>query len=163
MAGRGAKGERVRLICRVVDGNGIPVNDAMIEIWQSDAEGKFNHPADSRSERADPAFKGYGRLATDKGGVCVFDTVRPGRVPGCGSTLQAPHFNVSVFARGILKRLATRIYFAEDPANAEDPILALLSPERRHTLMARPDSGNPGDLHFDVRLSGKDETVFFDV
>lgn len=163
MAGPDAKGERVRLVCRVLDGDGIPVNDAMIEIWQANSEGNFNHPAHSQSGRADPACEGFGRLATGEDGVCVFDTVKPGRVPGHSNTLQAPHFNVSVFARGILKRLTTRIYFAKDPANAEDPILALVPAERRHTLMARSDSADPSDWHFDVRLCGKDETVFFDV
>ena len=163
IAGPDAIGERVRLICRLLDGDGIPVPDAMIEIWQADAGGKFNHPADSRSERADPACKGFGRQATDEKGICCFDTVKPGRVPGDSGTLQARHFNVSILARGVLKRLATRIYIADDPANAEDPILALVPPERRPTLMARSDSGDSGRWHFDVRLSGTDETVFFDV
>lgn len=163
MAGPNAKGERVRLICRVLDGDGVPVNDAMIEIWQADSEGKFNHPGDSRSGHADPECKGLGRLATNENGICIFETIKPGRVPGNGNTLQAPHFNVSIFARGILKRLATRIYFAEDPANAEDPILSLVPAERRPTLMARSDADHPGDLHFDLRLSGRDETVFFDI
>ena len=163
MAGPNAKGERLRLICRVLDGDGSPVNDAMIEIWQADSEGKFNHPADSRSDSADPACRGFGRLATDEDGVCVFETVKPGRVPGDARRPQAPHCNVSIFARGVLKRLATRIYFANDPANAEDPILALVPPERLHTLMAQSDSSNPREFHFDIRLCGKDETVFFDV
>lgn len=163
MAGREAKGERVRLICRVLDGEGIPVSDAMIEIWQADSQGKFNHPADPGSECADRACRGFGRLATNENGTCVFDTVKPGRVPGNGSTLQAPHLSISVFARGILKRLATRIYFAGDPANDEDPILALVPSERRPTLMVRADPHNPGNWKFDVCLSGKDETVFFDV
>jgi protocatechuate 3,4-dioxygenase alpha subunit len=152
----------MRLTCRVLDGDDLPVNDAMIEIWQADSEGKFNHPADSRLERADPACRGFGRLATNEVGVCTFDTVRPGRIPGHSSTLQAPHFNLSIFARGILKRLATRVYFAGHPANAEDPILALVPDLRRHTLMAR-SVNDPNDFHFDVRLCGEDETVFFDV
>lgn len=163
LAGPDAKGERVRLVCRVLDGDGIPVKDAMIELWQADSEGKFHHPGDSRSGSADLACRGFGRLATDQGGVCTFDTIKPGRVPWHNDTFQAPHFNVSVFARGILKRLATRIYFAHDSANAEDPVLALVPPERRATLMARSDSGNPGIFHFDVCLCGNYETVFFDV
>lgn len=163
MAGPNAKGERVRLVCRVLDGDGTPVSDAMVEIWQADSAGKFNHPGNAASRQADPACNGFGRVATDEDGICVFETIKPGRVPGNGNTLQAPHFNVSVFARGILKRLVTRTYFAEDPANAEDPILSLVPPERRHTLMARPDADNPRDLHFDLQLSGRDETVFFDI
>lgn len=163
MAGPDAKGQRVRLICRVLDGDGIPLNDAMIEIWQADSEGRFNHPADRRPGHADPACRGFGRLATDEQGCCVFDTVKPGQVPADNNRVQAPHFNVSIFARGVLKRLATRIYFQGDPANGDDPILVLVPAERRHTLMARSDSGRPGDLHFDVRLSGDHETVFFDI
>jgi protocatechuate 3,4-dioxygenase, alpha subunit len=165
IAGPNAKGERIRLICRVLDGDGVPVDDAMIEIWQADSMGKYNHPADSRSKGGDSACRGFGRLATDADGVCIFDTIKPGRVPTSGETLQAPHFNVSVFARGIQKRLATRIYFLDDPANIEDPVLALVPEKRRLTLMARSNSRNP-DSHnwdFDVRLCGKDETVFFDV
>jgi protocatechuate 3,4-dioxygenase, alpha subunit len=173
IAGPDAKGERIRLICRVLDGDGVPVDDAMIEVWQADGAGRYNHPADSRSRQSDRACQGFGRLATDADGVCIFDTIKPGRVPiGC-EALQAPHFSVSVFARGILKRLATRIYFLDDPANAGDPVLAAVPEQRRYTLMARSDSRNPdfrnsdgpnsGDWHFDVRLCGKDETVFFDV
>lgn len=163
VAGPEAKGERVRLVCRVLDRDGTPVPDAMIEIWQADAEGKFNRSADSLSDRADLSCGGFGRVATNEEGMCVFDTVKPGRVPIYISKLQAPHFNVSVFARGVLKRLATRIYFAEDPSNTDDPILALVPSQRRHTLMAQSDSANPRQWHFEVRLSGNDETVFFDV
>lgn len=153
----------MRLTCRVLDGDGVPVNDAMIEIWQADAAGKYNHPDDSRTESGDPACAGFGRLATDANGGCVFDTVKPGRVPGNRGGMQAPHFSVSVFARGILRRLATRIYFGDDPANDEDPILSLVPAERRHTLMARRDAGHPDEWYFEVRLCGNDETVFFDV
>jgi len=191
IAGPNAEGERVRLACRVLDGDGVPVDDAMIEIWQADAEGKYNHPLDRPKKdaqedaqendsqekhwpgrSADATCPGFGRMATDANGVCVFETIKPGRVPGNGGTLQAPHLNVSVFARGIMKRLATRIYFAGDPANDECPILALVPAERRATLMARStcksasgstDSCDPKLWRFDVRLCGEDETVFFDV
>ena len=163
IAGPDARGERVRLLCRVLDGDGIPVDDAMVEIWQADSEGRYHHPGDLRAKSVDPACHGFGRLATNAEGICVFDTIKPGRVPGNNGTLQAPHFNVSVLGRGILNRLATRIYIADDPSNGEDPILALVPVERRSTLMARSDSRNPGEWHFEVRLSGEDETVFFDV
>ena len=162
-AGPNAKGERVRLICRVLDGDGRPVNDAMIEIWQANAEGRYHHPNDLQDKPIDPDFPGFGRLATDENGTCVFETIKPGRVPGNNGKLQAPHLNVSVFARGILTRLPTRIYFAAEAANAEDPILGFVPEERRNTLMAQPDPHNSGDWHFDVHLCGKDETVFFDV
>ena len=163
IAGPDAKGHRVRLICRVLDGDGLPVDDAMIEIWQADSEGRYNYRGDPVAEKRDPGCSGFGRLATDVNGICVFETIKPGRVLANGGTMQAPHFNVSVFARGILKRLVTRIYFADEPANCEDPILALVPEERRATLMAYSHSRNPADWHFDVRLCGRDETVFFDV
>jgi protocatechuate 3,4-dioxygenase alpha subunit len=163
VAGPKAKGERVRLICRVLEGDAIPVNDAMIEIWQANSEGKYHHPDDPQDKATDPNCPGFGRLATDENGICIFETIKPGRVPGNNGTLQAPHLNVSVFARGVMKRLATRIYFAGDPANHEDPILALAPRDRRDTLMAQPGLNKGGDWRFDIRLCGEDETVFFDV
>ena len=163
MVGPKAKGERVRLSCRVLDGNGAPVNDAMIEIWQADSEGKYHHPDDPRSKAGNPDFGGFGRSATDEHGVSVFETIKPGRVPGTNGSWQAPHLNVSVFARGVLKRLATRIYFAEDPGNQQDPVLALVPAARRNTLMAKPDPGHEGNWRFDLQLCGEEETVFFDV
>ncbi len=163
LAGPSARGERIRLACRVLDGDGAPVDDAMIELWQADAGGKYNHPDDAQDKAPDPAFRGFGRLSTNEDGVCVFETVRPGRVPGCGGTLQAPHVNVSVFARGLLNRLVTRLYFAGDAANEDDPVLALVSEDRRHTLMAHPEAGHRDLWNFEIHLCGERETVFFDV
>jgi protocatechuate 3,4-dioxygenase alpha subunit len=166
LAAAGVKGERIQLACRVLDGEGVPVNDAMIEIWQADAAGRYNHPDDLRQSDTqspvDPEFHGFGRLATNEHGMCTFETIKPGRVPGNGNTFQAPHINVSVFARGILKRLATRIYFFGDPANPEDPILNLVPAERRNTLLAHGHT-QPSEWHFDIRLCGDGETVFFDI
>jgi protocatechuate 3,4-dioxygenase alpha subunit len=158
-----AKGERVWLTCRVIDGDGAPVNDAMIEVWQADAEGKYSHPDDVREKAADPAWFGFGRMATAEDGSCEFETIKPGRVPGSGSTLQAPHLNLAIFARGLLKQLYTRVYFAGDPANSEDPVIALAPPSRRGTLIARADPARPGHWLFDIHLQGEHETVFFDV
>lgn len=149
-----AKGEHIQLAVRVLDAGEEPVDDAMIELWQADAGGSYG---------VDPAFSGFGRLATNEDGACVFETVRPGRVPGWDQALQAPHINVSVFARGLLKRVATRIYFAGDAANAEDPVLALVPADRRDTLLARPDPGLAVRWTFEIRLSGDGETVFFDI
>jgi protocatechuate 3,4-dioxygenase alpha subunit len=163
IAGPKAKGERVRLVCRVLDGDGIPVNDSMIEIWQANSEGKYNHPDDPQAKTVDPDCPGFGRLPTDENGSCVFQTIKPGRVSGRNGSLQAPHLNVSVFARGIMKRLATRIYFAGDPGNQDDPTLALVPEDRRDTLMAQPDARQSGDWRFDIRLCGENETVFFDI
>jgi protocatechuate 3,4-dioxygenase, alpha subunit len=163
IAGPQAKGERVRLMCRVLDGDGAPVPDAMLELWQADADGKYNHPDDAHNETVDPAFRGFGRLGTTEDGSCEFETIKPGRVPGPGNVLQASHLSLAVFARGMLKQLYTRVYFAGDPANEEDPILTLVPAERRETLMARADPVHPGVWHFDVHLQGELETVFFDV
>ncbi len=155
------KGARIRLVCRVLDGEGVPVSDAMIEIWQANAAGKYNHPEDTQDKEVDAAFSGFGRLATDEQGNCEFVTIRPGQVSGEGGSLQASHINVSVFARGILKRLATRMYFEDDPETAKDAVLALVPPERRHTLFARPAAS--GEWRFEIYLCGEHETVFFDV
>ena len=159
--GQQAKGERVWITFRVLDGDGAPVEDAMLEIWQADANGKYNHPDDLQPKALDSGWFGFGRIATDDSGVCTLETIKPGRVGH--NTLQAPHLLVAVYARGMLKQLYTRVYFAGDPANDSDPILALVLPDRRNTLLAQPDSARPGHWHFDLHLQGDQETVFFDV
>jgi protocatechuate 3,4-dioxygenase alpha subunit len=161
IAGPQEKGERVWLTMRVFDGDGVPLNDAMIETWQANAEGKYNHPDDLQDKAVDPGWIGFGRVATGEDGSCEIETIKPGRVGR--NVLQAPHLTVAVFARGMLKQLYTRIYFAGDPANSDDPILALVPAERRETLLARPDSARAGHWRFDVHLQGEHETVFFDV
>lgn len=163
LAGPGAKGERLSILCRVFDGDGQPVPDALIELWQANAEGKYHHPDDLQPKPIDPGFRGFGRMATTQDGSCAFETIKPGRVPGSGNTLQASHINVSVFARGVLKRLATRMYFSGDPANPEDPVLALVPADHRDTLMAKSQSNGSGVWRFDIYLCGERETVFFDV
>jgi protocatechuate 3,4-dioxygenase, alpha subunit len=163
IAGPDVEGERVWLTCRVFDGENEPVNDAMIEIWQANPAGKYNHPDDTQQKPMDATWLGFGRMATAEDGSCEFETVKPGRVPGPGNALQAPHLTLAVFARGILKQLYTRVYFAGDPANSDDPVLALVPPTRRETLIARPDSTRPGAWRFDIHLQGEQETVFFDV
>ena len=163
IAGPQIAGERIFLTCRVFDGEGAPVNDAMIEIWQADAEGKYNHPDDVRKKSVDSDWFGFGRMATGEDGTCEFETIKPGRVPGAGDVLQAPHLNVAIFARGMLKQLYTRIYFASDPANSEDAVILLAPPARRETLMAKPDSARAGHWRFEIHLQGEQETVFFDV
>jgi protocatechuate 3,4-dioxygenase alpha subunit len=163
ISGQNAKGERIKLMFAVYDGNGEAVDDAMIEIWQANADGKYNHPDDTQSKPIDPEFLGFGRMGTDANGVCAFETIKPGRVPGTDDKLQAPHLMVSVFARGLLRRIPTRVYFAGDPANDEDPVLALVPEERRYTLMAQPVPAQPGAWRFDIHLCGDHETVFFDI
>jgi protocatechuate 3,4-dioxygenase alpha subunit len=161
MAGPGARGERIQLAIALLDGNGAPIPDGLIELWQADGRGKYAHPEDAQSKTHDPAFRGFGRLSSDEQGLCVFDTVKPGRVKGSPGELQAPHINVSVFARGVMARLVTRIYFAGDPANMEDTILALVPVDRRETLMAH--CVLQSTWRIDIRLCGDRETVFFDL
>ncbi len=163
IAGPEAKGERVWLTCHVTDADGTPINDSLLEIWQADAGGKYNHPDDPQNKIPDPECCGFGRLGTDDEGACVFETIKPGRVPGPGGVEQAPHLNLAVFARGMLKHIHTRIYFAGDSANPTDPVLALVPQDRRETLMANPVPDKPGHWSFDIRLQGEKETVFFDV
>jgi protocatechuate 3,4-dioxygenase alpha subunit len=161
VADAGMPGTHIRLEGRLYDGDGNIVPDAMLETWQADAQGRFAHPADGRP-LASNSFRGFGRAPTDRDGGFFFETIKPGAVAGPGGKMQAPHINVGIFARGILKRLFTRIYFDGEPGNATDPILALVPPERRGTLIARPDAGNPRLYRIDFRLRGENETVFFD-
>lgn len=157
------KGDRITLKICVLDGEGGAVPDAMIEIWQADAEGKYAHPDDPQSVAADPAFKGFGRMATNDHGCCTFETIRPGPVPANDGGKQAGHFNISVFARGILKRLATRAYFAGDPALNHDPVLVTVPVERQNTLLLQNSPAQAAEWYFEVYLCGEKETVFFDV
>jgi protocatechuate 3,4-dioxygenase alpha subunit len=160
IAGDAAPGQRIWLTFRVLDGDGRPVPDAMIELWQADSEGDYARPGGDEDAAA---FGGFGRMATAEDGSCTFETIRPGCVAGPGGTVQAPHINVSILGRGILKRLSTRLYFAGEPANHADPILALVPENRRSTLLAHPDPARVNNWIFDVCLRGKGETVFFDV
>jgi protocatechuate 3,4-dioxygenase, alpha subunit len=157
-----ASGERIRIEGRVLDGDGAPVNDAMVEIWQADAAGRYAHPADTR--RPNAKFTGFGRTGTEADGGFAFSTIKPGAVPGPEGKTQAPHILVAVFARGMLRHLYTRIYFADEAGNANDPVLALVPADRRATLTAKREekSGRPTYV-FDIRLQGEGETVFFEV
>lgn len=155
------RGRRIVVSGRVLDAEGAGVPDAMIEIWQANAEGKYDHPEDRQDKPTDPGFRGFGRCATDEAGGYRFRTIVPGPLPGLGNALQAPHILVNVFARGLLKQLVTRIYFDGEPLNDADPVLALVGDTaRRGTLIARAAA----DSHyvFDIRLAGEQETVFFE-
>lgn len=153
------QGEVIDLHGRVLDGHGEAVADAMLEIWQANAAGRYASRADRREDGLiDPHFIGFGRAATGAGGEFHFRTIRPGRVPGPKGTLQAPHIALSVFGRGLLKRLATRIYFADCNDNADDPVLISVPADRRTALIARRRGAN---WWFDVVLQGPGETVFF--
>jgi len=152
LAPAGVPGERVQIRGRVLDGDGKPVNDALVEIWQADSRGKYG---------ASKRFRGFGRSATDDAGAFRFSTIKPGRVVGPGGKLQAPHILAHVFMRGQLKQLVSRIYFPDEASNAQDPVLALVPKQRRGTLVAKR-TGKPGVLEWNVMLQGRHETVFFD-
>ena len=156
-------GDRIRLEGKVFDGAGAAVPDCMLEIWQADAQGRFADPQDKRAP-PNASFKGFGRCGTDADGVYVFDTIKPGAVPDPDGKPQAPHLLLAVFARGMLRHLYTRIYFGDEAANADDPVLALVPADRRKTLIAQREAGNGGAVYaLDIRLQGDGETVFFDV
>ena len=154
-------GERIVIAGRVLDADGQGVPDAILEIWQANSVGKYAHPEDTQDKPLEKGFEGFGRIPTADDGSFRFTTVKPGRVPGPGEKLQAPHIVVSVFMRGLLRRLVTRIYFPDDPANAEDYALHLVEPPRRRTLIARKAPDGEG-LEWNVLLQGPSETVFFD-
>ncbi|MFZ0883199.1 MAG: protocatechuate 3,4-dioxygenase subunit alpha [Candidatus Acidiferrales bacterium] len=162
LAGPGVSGERVMIEGRVVDGDGVPVPDAVIEIWQANSFGKYAHPEDLQDKPIEVGFSGYGRVPTDELGRFSFTTIKPGAVPGPDGKMQAPHLAVSVFMRGLLKRLVTRIYFPDEAGNAGDFVLNLVEASRRGTLIARAVAGRAGVLEWNVVMQGEGETVFFD-
>jgi protocatechuate 3,4-dioxygenase, alpha subunit len=151
-----AAAERIRLRIRVLDGDAVPTPDALIELYHADGNGAY--PASPSAP-----FSGFGRLATDADGTCVFETSMPGPVADGRGGVQARHVNVCFFARGLLRHLYTRIYFEADPAVETDPLLSLVPMARRTTLLARPSAGERGTWQFTIRLQGEQETVFFDV
>jgi protocatechuate 3,4-dioxygenase alpha subunit len=152
----------IRIAGMLRDGAGEPVPDGLVEIWQANASGRYAHPTDDREEiPLEGGFTGFGRSGTEDAGRFEFVTVKPGRVPWVDGRLQAPHLSVGVFARGLLKRVATRMYFPDElAANAEDPVLLGLEPEERATLVARAEDGL---LRFDIVLQGAGHTTFFAV
>ena len=152
----------IQLAGTVFDGEGEPVVDALIELWQANRDGRYDHPEDAREDiLLEPGFRGFGRTGTDDSGGYRFVTVKPGPVPHPDGGMQAPHIDVSVFARGLLKRLVTRIYFPDEgERNESDPVLASVEPERRAALVAREEGGA---LRFDIHMQGDRETPFFDL
>jgi protocatechuate 3,4-dioxygenase, alpha subunit len=155
----------IRLSGRVYDGEGAPVTDALVETWQADALGHFVHPDDPRGTTSPTpyGFRGFGRCATDEEGRWHVVTVKPGSLPAPAARWEAPHIDVSVFARGLLDRVVTRIYFpGDESAHQTDPVLETVEPARRSTLIAER-GGSAQEFHFDIHLRGTGETVFFDV
>jgi protocatechuate 3,4-dioxygenase, alpha subunit len=161
------KGERIRIEGRVIDGSGTPLRDVLLEIWQANAAGRYDHPADRQAKPLDEAFRGWGRSCSDfESGVYAFETIKPGPVAGRSGREMAPHVNFWIVARGINIGLHTRMYFSdEQAANAKDPVLNLIEWEvRRKTLVARREERDGKVIYrFDIVLQGPDETVFFDL
>jgi protocatechuate 3,4-dioxygenase, alpha subunit len=167
IAGKAAKGERIRIEGTVTDGMGGLVKDILIEAWQADANGNHPHPEDPGHAKVAKGFRGWGRVITDfETGLYAFNTIKPGPVKGRGGQMQAPHISLWMVARGINIGLQTRLYFDDEAkANAADPVLkAVGQPERVQTLIARRSlrDGKPV-YRFDIRLQGEGETVFLDV
>lgn len=157
-------GEHIRIEGCVLDGDGAPVPDALVEIWQANAHGRYNHPNDQSAAPLDPEFTGFGRAGTDEKGYYWFETVKPGRVAFNDQLQQAPHICVIIFARGLLNHLVTRLYFSDEQANIEDVTLQCVPEERRATLLARREDANGKVVyHFDIILQGARETAFFNL
>jgi protocatechuate 3,4-dioxygenase alpha subunit len=161
----GLEGETIRIEGRVLDGDNVGIPDAMVEIWQADAKGAFAHARDHQG--ANTRFKAFGRVEPDNDGKYHFITIKPGGVKAPDGKLQAPHIDVAVFARGMLKHLVTRIYFGDEDSNKDDPVLSQVPADRRDTLIARPQgSGSEKVYRFDIRIQegaeGPPETQFFE-
>ena len=168
LVGPDTQGERIRVEGNVYDGSGTPLRDVLIECWQANAQGKYNHPGDRQPGKSvDPNFRGWGRSCSDfDTGLYTFDTIKPGSVTGRTGRPMAPHINLWIVARGINIGLNTRMYFSDEAeANAKDPVLNLIEWEvRRKTLIAERQQRDGGVVYrFDIRLQGENETVFFDV
>ena len=155
---RGGERERVRVRGVLYDGDGTPIPDAVIEIWQADTQGRYATGPDGQAT-ADAELMGFGRVPTDAQGAYEFRTLKPGRVPHPTGQLQAPHLSVTVFMRGLLKPVHSRLYFPDEPSNATDPVLQAVPEARRPTLIAQ--KGPENMLEWDVRMQGMNETVFF--
>lgn len=162
-----ARGEHITIEGRVFDGTGTPIRDVLLESWQANSEGKYNHPEDRQQKPLDDGFRGWGRLCSDfETGVFSLETIKPGPVPGRNGTMQAPHISLWIVARGVNIGLQTRLYFSDEAEmNANDPVLGLIEQEsRRATLIAqRSQQDGPAIYTFDIHLQGDRETVFFDV
>jgi protocatechuate 3,4-dioxygenase, alpha subunit len=172
LAGANVSGERIEITGRVLDADGNTVPDAVLELWQANSNGKYAHPEDEQNKSIDSGFSGFGRIATDDQGRFRFTTIKPGQAPAPEATgkssaawarLQAPHINVSLCTRGLLRRLVTRLYFPDEAANNSDFALLKVDPARRSTLIARRSANSPSKFEWDIVLQGANETVFFDI
>ncbi len=167
VAGPNTKGERIKIEGRVFDGTGTPVRDVLLESWQANSEGKYNHPEDTQQKPLEDDFRGWGRICSDfESGVYTIETVKPGPVPGRNGKTQAPHISLWIVARGINIGLQTRLYFSDETeANSKDGVLNLIEQESRRKTLIAERSERDGEIvyTFDIYLQGENETVFFDV
>jgi protocatechuate 3,4-dioxygenase alpha subunit len=156
----GTEGQRIRIEGHVFDGDGDPLFNVLLEIWQANAHGRYNHPLDQRPLPLDPAFIGFGRASTDARGYYWFETIKPGRVPREDGGLQAPHVVVTVHASGVAYPLITRLYFADEAGNDTDTLLQSIDENRRHTLLAAPEQRDGLTVYrFDIVLRGQAEEL----
>ncbi len=162
IAGLDAAGERIAIEGRLLDGDGVAIPDAVIEIWQANAHGKYAHPADTQGKPVETGFRGFGRLPTDEQGCFRFTTIKPGPVPGLNGEAQAPHLVIGLMMRGLLRGLFTRAYFPDEPLNSSDHVLNCIEPYRRATLMLRPSSEHANLYTWQIHMQGDRETVFLD-
>jgi protocatechuate 3,4-dioxygenase alpha subunit len=164
LAKPGVSGQPITISGRMLDGDGKPVGDGLLEVWQANAHGKLAHPADTRDLPLEKGFRGWGRIPTDANGVFRFSTVRPGQLPGPAGGLQAAHLAVTVFGRGLTKQLQTRMYFPDGEGHEQDFVLRQVPVERRATLVARAAAQNSfeWDIVLQAGAAGQQETVFFD-
>jgi protocatechuate 3,4-dioxygenase, alpha subunit len=168
LVGPATSGERITIEGRIIDGSGSALRDVLVEIWQANSEGRYQHPADSQDKKLDEDFRGWGRTGADfSTGLYTFETIKPGPVAGRrGARQMAPHINFWIVARGINIGLNTRMYFSDETdANAADPVLKLVEQElRRPTLIGQRSLRDGKVIYtFDIRIQGDNETVFFDI
>ncbi|MGB8325322.1 MAG: protocatechuate 3,4-dioxygenase subunit alpha [Candidatus Acidiferrum sp.] len=162
VAGPGVVGERITIEGRVFDGDGLPIPDAVVEIWQANSYGRYAHPEDPQDKPLDRGFLGYARIPTGENGGFAFKTIKPGSVCVPGEKPQAPHLLVGLMMRGLLRRVVTRMYFPNEPLNDTDEILQRVEAARRGTLLLVPDGTKPGVYRWDIHMQGDAETVFFE-
>ncbi|CAM5303179.1 MAG: protocatechuate 3,4-dioxygenase alpha subunit [Afipia broomeae] len=152
---------RIEITGTLCDGDGAPISDGMVEIWQADGRGRFPSAKGADGGLSNSVFRGFGRCPTGPDGSFTFSTVKPGATEDSNGGRQAPHILIAVFARGLLTHVFTRLYFEDEPANAADPVLQCVPAERRATLIAKRHADGAG-YRFDIHLQGDRETVFFD-